>query len=264
VFARIEKEFGVPGPIVLAIWGRESDYSTHYGGRDVFQMVATQAYTGRRKDYFRDQTLWAMKMLEGRHPRSELALVVGRRHGADPVPAVGVLQVRRRFRRRRQGRHLALGARCARLRRQAAGRRGLGARQAVGLRGAPAVGRRLHDGGPGSQDAAVGVAQARLCPRLRPQGAGARSRRAASLLLPAGTHGPGFLIFHNYFALKEYNFSDLYVLFVGHLSDRIADPRPFETPWKPVVQLRTAQLETCRSVSPRSASTATSSTARPA
>jgi len=33
------------------------------------------------------------------------------------------------------------------------------------------------------------------------------------------------------------------VLFVGHLADRIADPRPFETPWKPVVQLRTAQLE---------------------
>jgi hypothetical protein len=33
------------------------------------------------------------------------------------------------------------------------------------------------------------------------------------------------------------------VLFVGHLSDRIADPRPFETPWKPVVQLRTGQLE---------------------
>ena len=33
------------------------------------------------------------------------------------------------------------------------------------------------------------------------------------------------------------------MLFVGHLSDRIADPRPFETPWKPVVQLRTAQLE---------------------
>ncbi len=61
--------------------------------------------------------------------------------------------------------------------------------------------------------------------------------------MPAGIYGPSFLIFHNYFAIKEYNFSDLYVLFVGHLSDRIADPRPFETPWKPVVQLRTGDLE---------------------
>src|SRR5690349_24349183 len=46
VFARIEKEFGVPGPVVLAIWGRESDYSTHYGGRDAIQMVATLADAG--------------------------------------------------------------------------------------------------------------------------------------------------------------------------------------------------------------------------
>src|SRR5262249_47254513 len=72
----------------------------------------------------------------------------------------------------------------------------------------------------------------------------------ASLIQPAGTHGPAFLIFHNYFALKEYNFSDLYVLFVGHLADRITDPRTFETPWKPVVQLRTAQLEDIQKRSP--------------
>ena len=44
--------------------------------------------------------------------------------------------------------------------------------------------------------------------------------------------------------IKEYNFSDLYVLFVGHLSDRINDPRPFETPWSKNSQLRTAQVET--------------------
>jgi peptidoglycan hydrolase-like protein with peptidoglycan-binding domain len=43
--------------------------------------------------------------------------------------------------------------------------------------------------------------------------------------------------------IKEYNFSDLYVLFVGHLSDRVSDPRPFETPWSKNSQLRTAQVE---------------------
>ena len=47
----------------------------------------------------------------------------------------------------------------------------------------------------------------------------------------------------NYFAIKEYNFSDLYVLFVGHLSDRIVDPRPFETPWGKVAQLPTRDLD---------------------
>jgi hypothetical protein len=65
----------------------------------------------------------------------------------------------------------------------------------------------------------------------------------ASLLQPAGLYGPSFLATRNYFAIKEYNFSDLYVLFVGHLSDRIADSRPFETPWSNVAQLPTSDLD---------------------
>src|SRR5205085_3450114 len=48
----------------------------------------------------------------------------------------------------------------------------------------------------------------------------------------------------NYYVIKDYNFSDLYVLFVGHLSERIAGGRPFETAWGNVSQLATAQLET--------------------
>ena len=62
----------------------------------------------------------------------------------------------------------------------------------------------------------------------------------ASLLQPAGLYGPAFLATKNYFAIKEYNFSDLYVLYVGHLADSIANPRPFQTPWAKVAQLPTA------------------------
>ena len=47
----------------------------------------------------------------------------------------------------------------------------------------------------------------------------------------------------NYFVLKDYNFSDLYVLFVGHLSDRISGGRPFETPWSKNAQLKTTDVE---------------------
>ena len=65
----------------------------------------------------------------------------------------------------------------------------------------------------------------------------------ASLLQPAGLYGPAFLATPNYFVIKEYNFSDLYVLFVGHLSDRMLDPRPFETPWGKVAQLPTRDLD---------------------
>ena len=67
---------------------------------------------------------------------------------------------------------------------------------------------------------------------------------SASLLMPEGNYGPAFLTPKNYFVIKDYNFSDLYVLFVGHLSDRILDPRTFETPWSKTTQMRTADVET--------------------
>src|SRR5690606_32100266 len=65
----------------------------------------------------------------------------------------------------------------------------------------------------------------------------------ASLLLPEGTYGPAFLTPKNYYVIKDYNYSDLYVLFVGHLSDRIAGGGPFVTPWSKDEQLRTTQVE---------------------
>jgi membrane-bound lytic murein transglycosylase B len=65
----------------------------------------------------------------------------------------------------------------------------------------------------------------------------------ASLLQPEGSYGPSFLTPKNYFVLKDYNFSDLYVLFVGHLSDRISGGRQFETPWSKNAQLKTTDVE---------------------
>ena len=65
----------------------------------------------------------------------------------------------------------------------------------------------------------------------------------ASLLLPEGTYGPGFLTPNNYYVIKEYNYSDLYVLFVGHLADLIGGGRPFEHPWSQSRQLKTKQVE---------------------
>ena len=65
----------------------------------------------------------------------------------------------------------------------------------------------------------------------------------ASLILPAGNDGPAFLLTRNYFVLKEYNFSDLYVLFVGNLSDRIAGGSAFATPWPRVAQASAREIE---------------------
>ena len=68
-------------------------------------------------------------------------------------------------------------------------------------------------------------------------------REEASLLQPEGIYGPSFLATKNYFVIKEYNFSDLYVLFVGHLADRMTSPLAFATPWSASTQLRTRDVE---------------------
>jgi hypothetical protein len=60
----------------------------------------------------------------------------------------------------------------------------------------------------------------------------------AFLLMPEGIYGPAFLATRNFLALKSYNYADLYALFVGHLADRIAGGKPFETPWAKLKPMR--------------------------
>src|SRR6185437_3519592 len=69
----IEKRFGVPSTIVLAIWGRETDYGRYTLPYDAVRVLATQAYVGRRKDTYRNEFVLALKMLgEGVVTRKEL------------------------------------------------------------------------------------------------------------------------------------------------------------------------------------------------
>jgi lytic murein transglycosylase len=240
---RIERELGVPATVLLAIWGRESGYSTHYGGRDAIQMIATQAYTGRRKEFFRDQLLYALKMLQDGVPRREMRSSWGGAMGLTQFLPSEFYKYGVDFD----------GDGKVDIWTSVPDALASAAKQLIGegwQRDKPwAYEVRV----PADIDCTMADPDRKmpLADWLKRGFSLAYGRKApardlaepASLLLPAGTFGPAFLIFPNYFVIKEYNFSDLYVLFVGHLSDRIADPRPFETPWSPVVQLRTAQLE---------------------
>jgi lytic murein transglycosylase len=244
----IEQEFGVPGDIVLAIWGRESDYSTRYGGRDAIQMLATQAYAGRRKQFFRNEFIYALKMLEDGVPRSQLRSSWGGAMGLTQFLPSEYYKYGVDFEHK--------------------GRVDIWTSVPDAL--ASAAKQLVGEGWERNKPWAYEVRVPRnvdctladpdhkmpLAEWLKRGFALAHGRKPrprdltepASLLLPAGIYGPGFLIFHNYFALKEYNFSDLYVLFVGHLADRIAGERAFETPWEKVVQLKTADLERMQQV----------------
>jgi Membrane-bound lytic murein transglycosylase B len=62
----------------------------------------------------------------------------------------------------------------------------------------------------------------------------------AALFLPSGAAGPAFLLFPNYFVIKQYNNSDSYALSLGSLALRIAGaPAPAPWPARPVMLSRT-------------------------
>ena len=69
---RIEQEFGVPGNVVLAIWARETDYGGYKLPHDGIRVLATQAYVGKRKDFFQNEFLYALKMLQDGTPRADM------------------------------------------------------------------------------------------------------------------------------------------------------------------------------------------------
>src|SRR6201999_2877697 len=69
--SRIEREIGVPGNVALAIWARETDYGGYSLPHDAIRVLATQAYAGKRKDFFRNEFLHVLKMLQDGVPRAD-------------------------------------------------------------------------------------------------------------------------------------------------------------------------------------------------
>jgi lytic murein transglycosylase len=65
LFARIERRFGVPAPVLTAIWGLESDYGAGDMGKlPVIRVVATLAHDCRRTALFQRELLAALAILQ--------------------------------------------------------------------------------------------------------------------------------------------------------------------------------------------------------
>ena len=225
--AAIEQRFGVSG----------SDHSRDLGPRNRIWRLQAAARRGAcagdaglspdgARTCSSRNFLYRAEDAAGRRAARENALVMGRRDGTDAISAGGILRTRRRFRRRRPRRYLDVGAGCTGVSGKATRQQGLAARPATGRSRcarrnrstAPSVCRKLpHRSATGCVPGFV-PAYGR---KLRAD----ELAEPASLLQPAGLYGPSFLTTKNYFVIKEYNFSDLYVLFVGHLGDRISESR---------------------------------------
>ncbi len=63
-FARIEQQFGVPAPVIVAFWGLETDFGANLGKYHSLSAIASLAYDCRRSDRFRAQLLDALRLIE--------------------------------------------------------------------------------------------------------------------------------------------------------------------------------------------------------
>jgi lytic murein transglycosylase len=64
VLGRIEEAYGVPGEVIVAIWGLETDFGVNIGKFPTIRSLATLAYDCRRADEFRAQLLDAMRVID--------------------------------------------------------------------------------------------------------------------------------------------------------------------------------------------------------
>jgi lytic murein transglycosylase len=66
VFARIEQQYGVPAPVIVAFWALESDFGANMGNYHSLSAIASLAYDCRRSERFRGQLLDALRLIERR------------------------------------------------------------------------------------------------------------------------------------------------------------------------------------------------------
>ncbi len=60
----IERRFGVPGSILFAIWGHETNYGSYTGDFDLARSLATLAWEGRRRALFEGELIALLKMVD--------------------------------------------------------------------------------------------------------------------------------------------------------------------------------------------------------
>jgi lytic murein transglycosylase len=64
VLGRIEQSYGVPGVVLVAIWGLETDFGVNMGKFSTIRSVATLAYDCRRSEMFRAELMDALRIID--------------------------------------------------------------------------------------------------------------------------------------------------------------------------------------------------------
>ncbi|MGR3700542.1 MAG: lytic murein transglycosylase [Paracoccaceae bacterium] len=242
--ARVEQQTGVPARIILAIWGRESAFGRAAIPHDAFAVLGTKGFMSTRADYFTDELIAALQLAETTriNPRALRSSWAGALGQPQFMPS-NVLQHARDG--DGDGRADIWGSEADTIASIAAylAHHGWDAARDWGFEVTlpPQVSCALEGpdrGRPFADWAAMGIT--RVGNRPFPD---AELPREGFLMLPAGRFGPAFVVTQNFYVLKDYNMSDLYALFVGHVGDRIAyGMGDFTAPWGRVGGLMRADV----------------------
>ena len=240
----LERRYGVPQDILVAIWGRESHFGRVAPRRQALRVLATQAFMGRRRTLYYPEFLAALQILEQDHLPGETLL-------SSWAGAMGQPQLLpSKFLR------YAVDA-------DGDGRRDIW-RSVPDSLASIAHYLREHGWSPDSRwgievrvpanvsCALEGPRQGRAAAEWERLGLtrmdgmpllGERLGSSAFLLMPAGRLGPAFLVSENFYVLKRYNESDLYALFIGHLGDRLRGGPVLAGAWSPIGSMRRDDIQ---------------------
>lgn len=228
----IEKKYGVPRYILLAIWAAESGYGRVKIPHNALRVLATEAFMGRRKKLFRKELISALVILQEGH--ISLKKLKSSRAGALGQPqfmpskflefSVDFDGDGRRDIWRSVPDTLASIANFLKQHGWQTGRdwgfeAKIPSRISCTLEG-PEQGMPIYKW--------VKRGAKRISGRPFPK---SELKRTGFLLMPAGRYGPAFIATTNFYVIKKFNESDLYALFIGHLADRFRTNKPFIGKW---------------------------------
>ena len=243
---RVEKTYGVPAGIVVAIWGRESGFGRAKIPHPIIDVLATKAFLSTRPELFRRELIAALHILDSKDvseadmrgswagamgqpqflPTSFLKYAVdfdgdGRRDIWNSVPdtlgSIGHYLAKKGWQRGRDWGfevYIPANVSCA--------QEGPDLAKPISSWVSDGIERASGKAFPSSETKADGM-----------------------MLVPAGRNGPEFIVTPNFYVIKEYNNSDLYALFIGNLADRISGGGgAFKGPWGDVGKMLRSDVAT--------------------
>ncbi|OJU06803.1 MAG: lytic transglycosylase [Rhizobiales bacterium 65-79] len=220
VFQRAEQQYGVPGPVIAAFWGLETDFGAVQGNFSTLDALATLAHDCRRPDLFRPQLIALLKLIDnGTVPADVRGAWAGEIGQTQMLPKDYLAQG---VDGDGDGRVDLRGSAPDVIMTTAHFLQSLGWKAGEPWMEEVRVPDNLpweqtgrENRLPISQWASWGVTD-------RNGGALDETKSPASLVLPMGRKGPAFLVFDNYDVYLKWNQSFVYTLTAAHLATRFA------------------------------------------